>query len=165
MLELSRFQSDRLLLYPEPISIQDVAEQTIEKIKRQSPSHQFTMEFSENLPDIRADQLRLERILYNLLENAAKYSPENGEVQVTAYLDGDYVVVGVSDQGEGISIDDHELLFDSFHRLKQHQRAGVTGTGLGLSVCRVLAEAHGGRIWVESEPGRGSKFFFSLPWR
>ena len=165
LLELSRSQASRLLLYPEPINIQDVAELVVESIRRQSPSHRFTVDFAPEIPPVRADQLRIERVLYNLLENATKYSPENSETRVSASLEDDYIVIGVTDQGEGISLEDQENLFDSFHRLQRHELASITGTGLGLSVCRILVEAHGGNIWVTSELGAGSTFFFSLPWR
>jgi len=165
LLELSRSQASRLLLYPEPINIQDVAELVVESIRRQSPSHRFTVDFAPEIPPVRADQLRIERVFYNLLENATKYSPENSETRILASLEVDYIVIGVTDQGEGISLEDQENLFDSFHRLQRHELAGITGTGLGLSVCRILVEAHGGNIWVTSELGASSTFFFSLPWR
>ena len=107
--------------------------------------------------------LRLERILYNLLENAVKYSPQGGEIKVSVKPDKEQLVIGVSDQGVGISPADQAKLFAPFQRLEESRPGGARGVGLGLLVCQRLVEAHGGRIWVESEPGRGSTFFFTLP--
>jgi signal transduction histidine kinase len=107
--------------------------------------------------------LRVERILYNLVDNAIKYSPNGGEVRIFARQDGDFLTMGVSDQGPGISRDDQARLFQSFERLGAIVSGSIQGTGLGLRVCRLLVEAHGGRIWVESEKGKGSTFFFTLP--
>jgi signal transduction histidine kinase len=115
------------------------------------------------LPQVYADPLRLERILYNLLENAVKYSPQGGKIRVSVRPEGEYLVIGVSDQGIGISPSDQAKLFAPFQRLEEFRPEGARGVGLGLLVCRRLVEAHGGRIWVESEPGRGSTFFFTMP--
>jgi signal transduction histidine kinase len=121
------------------------------------------IDFPKRLPPVRADQLRVERILYNLLENAVKYSPPGGEIRVFAKRERERLVIGVSDQGIGISLHDQAKLFGPFQRLEDSRLDGVKGAGLGLLVCRRLVEAHGGQIWVESEPGRGSTFFFTLP--
>jgi signal transduction histidine kinase len=107
--------------------------------------------------------LRLERILYNLLENAVKYLPQGSEIRVFAKRERERLVIGIADQGVGISLADQAKLFGPFQRLEQSRLDGVKGAGLGLLVCRRLVEAHGGRIWVESEPGRGSTFYFTLP--
>jgi signal transduction histidine kinase len=95
------------------------------------------------------------------VENAIKYSPRGGNVTVFAERDHSNVIIGVKDQGEGISPEDQAKLFRPFERLEKIGRVG--GVGLGLNVCRRLVEAHGGRIWVESTPGQGSTFFFTLP--
>ena len=162
-MELSRVQSDRLLLFTEPISVEKVIQGTIEEIKRHSSSHQFVLDLPDGPPSVHADQLRLERILYNLLENAVKYSPQGGEIRVFVQPGEEHLIIGVSDQGIGISRADKAKLFEPFQRLEDSRLAGVNGAGLGLSVCRKLVEAHGGRIWVESEPGKGSTFFFTVP--
>ncbi len=165
LVELSRSRANRLIIYPEPVAIDNIAETVIEAVKRLYPAHRFTIDIPSNIPPVRADQLRLERILYNLLENSAKYSSEQSEIRITANIDGNYVIIGVSDQGTGLSVDEQKTLFDSFQRLARHEESGIAGSGLGLSVCRVLTEAHGGRIWVESETGKSTTFFFSLPWQ
>ncbi len=163
LLELSRVQAQQLTLYSEPLMFDVVAQNAVEKIKRQSPGHRFRIELPGGLPIVIADSLRLERILYNLLENAVKYSPHDKEIRVFAKPEDDCLLIGVADQGIGISRNDQAKLFQPFQRLEQSVVNGVKGAGLGLLVCRRLVEAHGGRIWIESKPGRGSTFFFTLP--
>jgi PAS domain S-box-containing protein len=163
LLELSRVQADRLVLHAEAIDVKRVIQDAVEGIKRQSSRHQFVIKLPRKLPPIYADPLRLERILYNLLENAVKYSPQGGEIRVSAKQQKEHLVIGVKDQGVGISPSDQAKLFAPFQRLEEFRPEGARGAGLGLLVCRRLVEAHGGKIWVESKPGRGSTFFFTLP--
>ena len=163
LLELSRAQANRLLLHPEPINVRDTVQQAIEIISRQSSAHRYILNFPDDIPQVHADQTRVERILHNLLENAVKYSPEGSEIKVTAKPQGEYVMIAVTDQGIGISPEEQARLFRSFERLEEFRPTGTTGTGLGLVVCERLVEAHGGRIWIESEPDQGSTFSFILP--
>jgi len=165
LLELSRVQADRLFLHAEQVRVENVVEDVIDRIRQQSLPHRFVIDLPKGLPSVHADQLRLERILYNLLENAVKYSPQRGEISVFAKLETDRLVIGIADQGVGISLENQAKLFGPFQRLEESRLDGVKGAGLGLLVCRRLVEAHGGRIWVESEPGWGSTFFFTLPLR
>jgi PAS domain S-box-containing protein len=162
LLELSRVQAQRLVLHSEAIDVKKIVQEAVDKIKRQSATHKFVVNLPRRLPPVEADPLRLERILYNLLENAVKYSPPGGEVRVSAKPEGEQLVISVSDEGIGISPADQEKLFGPFQRLEKSP-SGVRGVGLGLMVCRRLVEAHGGQIWVESEPGHGSTFFFTMP--
>ncbi len=163
LLELSRAQAERLFLYTEPISIQDAIEETISKISRQSPAHQFSIDLPKGLPLVEGDSLRLERILFNLLQNAVKYSPPGSQTRVFAREEREQLVIGISDQGSGISPRDQARLFRPFERLGSSEPSSAKGIGLGLLVCKRLVEAHGGQIWVESEPGQGSTFFFTMP--
>ncbi|MFC1926062.1 PAS domain S-box protein [Chloroflexota bacterium] len=163
MLELSRARADRLVLYTEPVSIKNMAQNVVEKVRRQFSGHRFLIKVPRGIPSISADPLRVERVLYNLLENAAKYSPRGGEIGLIVRREKGYVVVGVADQGIGISPHDQAKLFGPFQRLEQPGQEAIKGAGLGLLVCRRLVEAHGGQIWVESEPGYGATFFFTLP--
>ena len=165
LLELSRVRADRLILSMEPVDVRDVVRDAVDKVKRQSTTHRFAIDFPRGLPLVNADRLRLERILHNLLENAIKYSPEGSRIQVSAREDDNNLLIGVSDEGVGISLHDQSKLFGPFQRLEEQRLSGTKGVGLGLLVCRRLVEAHGGRIWVESEPGRGSTFYFALPLR
>jgi two-component system sensor histidine kinase VicK len=112
-----------------------------------------------------ADPLRLERILYNLLENVAKYSPPGSKIKVPVKSEPERLVIGVSDKGRGLSPGEQARLFSPFQRLDNSKHELTRGAGLGLMVCRRLVEAHGGEIWIESKKGKGSTFFFTLPYR
>ncbi|MBI2851013.1 MAG: PAS domain S-box protein [Chloroflexi bacterium] len=163
LLELSRHQADRLTLAPESVDIGQVVGSVVDRLKGQSAIHQLTTDIPATLPGIRADRIRVERILYNLVHNGIKYSPSGGEVRIFAgQLHGD-LIVGVRDHGIGITPEGRERLFQSFERLNEAGGRTIAGVGLGLRVCQLLVEAHGGRIWVESTPGRGATFFFTLP--
>jgi len=163
LLELSRAQANRLLIRAEPVNVARIIQDTVEEIKRQSSAHQFILDIPKKLPTVYVDRLRLERILYNLIDNAVKYSPQGGEVRVSVKSEEERLVIAVSDQGIGISRSDQAKLFGPFQRLEELRLNGIRGLGLGLLVCRRLVEAHDGRIWVESDPGKGSTFFFTLP--
>lgn len=165
LLELSRAQANRLNLKYEPVNIEQLSKEQIDRVRMQ-PLHaarQFIADFPEKLPPVEGDRVRLERVLYNLIENAAKYSPGGGEIRVFARKEENGLLVGVKDHGIGISPENQAKLFQPFERLGQLPEGQIKGTGIGLVVCRRLVEAHSGRIWVEAEPGKGSTFFFTLP--
>ena len=164
LIELSRTQAKRLLLSPEPILIEKLAKDVITEIKEQSEQkNQFILDFPGDILPVEADPLRVKRILYNLIQNAVKYSPAGSEVKVFARQDLDYLIIGVKDCGAGISKADQAKLFQSFQRLGVASLGEIKGIGLGLMVCLRLVEAHGGKIWVESVPEKGSTFYFTLP--
>ncbi len=125
--------------------------------KNQSISYKV----SENLPAVMVDQDMIRRVVTNLLENASKYSPAGSHIEVGALRRGDQVHIWVQDHGQGIPATEHERIFDKFTRLKTEN--GPKGLGLGLAYCRLAVQAHGGKIWVESELGVGSRFVFTLP--
>lgn len=162
LLELSRTQAKRLLLFPEPVIVKKLAKDIVNKFKGQS-AHRFILDFPGEILPVEADALRVKRILYNLIQNAVKYSPDGSKVKIFARQKPDCIVVGVRDQGKGISAEDQLRIFHSFQRLGLDQSGRVRGSGLGLMVCLRLVEAHGGRIWVESKPGKGATFYFTLP--
>jgi PAS domain S-box-containing protein len=164
LLELSRAQAQKLTLYAEPTDIKKLVSETLKKIKRQSSSHQFATSIPDELPLIHADPLRVERILYNLLDNAVKYSPPGSKIEVRVKVEPKRLVIGVKDQGRGLSPSEQAKLFEPFQRLGQSGSKSVRGAGLGLMVCRRLVEAHGGEMWVESKKGKGATFFFTLPY-
>jgi len=162
LLELSRYRAQRLTLRVEPVNIENIAWRVINELKKQCKQG-FVVDVPEGLLSPLADPLRIERILYNLAHNATKYSPSDSEIRIFAKQDEEHVVVGVCDQGVGISTADQARIFDAFERLDRSWDSERAGTGLGLVVCQRLVEAHGGRIWVESELLKGSTFFFTLP--
>jgi signal transduction histidine kinase len=119
------------------------------------------LDLPEKLPPVSADPHRLERILLNLLDNARQYSPPDTPIRISAHQHNNAVVIAVADQGQGIPSEEMPHIFDRFYR-SSHQRKGV-GIGLGLYITKALVEAHGGRVWVESEVGEGSTFYLTLP--
>ncbi len=163
LLELSRHQAGQLQLFVESVRIEDIVHDVIEELKARGASQRFKVDLPDTLPLVKADALRVERILHNLLENAINYSPSDSEIGVTVSQEGNFIHVEVSDQGKGILPAEQGRLFEPFERLGRGQAYPPRGLGLGLVVCKRLVEAQGGRIWVESEPGRGSTFCFTLP--
>jgi PAS domain S-box-containing protein len=164
LLELSRVQAQQLILYLEPIDVKRLVRETLSKIKRQTTAHRFVTSIPDKLPSINGDPLRIERILYNLLDNAAKYSPPGSQIKVSVNAEPERLVMGVSDKGRGLSASEQTRIFGPFQRLENSRPDRARGAGLGLMVCRRLVEAHGGEIWVESKQGKGSTFFFTLPY-
>jgi len=162
MLELSRYQANRLQLEIDSVNIPEIAIGIIQRLKEQEAKQRFITEFSPDIPYVDADRLRIERVLNNLLENAVKYSPPSSEIKVSCRLDNDYLITEIIDQGEGISVEDQDKLFELFQRLGSTVRQ-TSGIGLGLVVCKRLVEAHGGWIKVDSTPGKGSVFYFAIP--
>jgi PAS domain S-box-containing protein len=165
LLELSRVQAQQLSLYSELIDVRGLIRETLTKIKRQGTGHRFVTSIPEKLPSINGDPLRIERILYNLLDNAVKYSPSGSQIKILVNVELDRLVIGVSDRGKGLSSSEQARIFGPFQRLENSRPDQARGAGLGLMVCRRLVEAHGGEVWVESRKGKGSTFFFSLPFR
>jgi PAS domain S-box-containing protein len=115
------------------------------------------------VPKAHGDCERTRQVLLNLLDNAIKYSPSGGRIEVGVAAAGDQLRFSVHDQGLGIPVGEQERIFDKFYRLDPDQRRGIGGTGLGLYICRELVQSMHGRIWVESEPGKGTIFAFELP--
>jgi PAS domain S-box-containing protein len=165
LLELTQAQSGRLMIHAEAINLSTLASGVVEQIKEQSESHRFVVSIPKKLPLLFADLVRLERILYNLVRNAVNYSPHGSEVKVFAKLQKEHIMIGVRDQGGGISTENQARIFQPFQRLGDPRQEVLRGVGLGLVVCRYLVEAHNGKIWVESKLGEGATFYLKLPIR
>jgi signal transduction histidine kinase len=163
LLELSRSQRSALNLSLNPCDIPEVVNTVVKKLEDKSSIHQLSTHIQDGLPLIPADALRVERILYNLVDNAVKYSPDGGPVDIKVLLKDNHLLCSVSDTGIGISGKNQQKLFRHFQRLDDQKGRQVEGVGLGLRVCKVLVEAHGGRIWLQSAPRSGTTFFFTLP--
>jgi PAS domain S-box-containing protein len=163
LLELSRYQSDRFALNAQPVDIGLVVRDIISRHYSESAIHRLSMDIPTSLPTVTSDPVRIDLIIHNLVDNAIKYSPEGGDVKVFVHFENNHIIVGVSDQGIGISTEDQSRIFQRFERIDAYKTHSIAGVGLGLRVCRILAEVLGGRIWVESSTGKGSTFYFSLP--
>jgi PAS domain S-box-containing protein len=163
LLYASRIQAGGLKLTTEPVALGPMAQHVAQMLSTISSRHTVEAHVTEDLPTVLADYERIEEVLLNLTENAIKYSPHGGRVEIAARATSDEVIVSVTDEGMGISADDRDRLFERFSRLDSRLVSQMKGTGLGLYICKAIVEAHGGRIWAEAAPGSGSRFSFSLP--
>ncbi len=163
ILESSLLDSGALRLEWQPVQLRRLALHVVDELGRLYPAHRIIVNLPENLPIVEGDSERIAQVLRNLLDNAAKYSPHGGIIVVQGERTEREVVVSVADQGIGISPEHLNRLFDKFFRVKSKETRRTTGSGLGLPIARALVEAHGGRIWAESQLGHGSRFYFALP--
>jgi len=164
LLDLSRMESGRLRLDKRPIDVGQLAQKVMDTMKMdiQPTQHRFVHDFPTIPLMAIIDPKRIEQVLRNLMSNAIKYSPGGGTITVGGRGDKRQLLVWVRDQGIGIHPQDLERVFDRFYRVENETTQRVRGAGLGLSVCQGILEAHGERIWVESTPGTGSTFYFTL---
>jgi signal transduction histidine kinase len=164
ILDLSKIEAGRMELevsaFDLPAAIDNALTLVRERAGRRSISLQTAID--PHLGQLRADERKLKQILLNLLSNAIKFTPEGGRIDVTAAPVGGFVQVAVSDTGIGIAAEDLDAVFEEFRQVGDADKK-AEGTGLGLSLCRKFVELHGGRIWVESRPGVGSTFAFTIP--
>jgi signal transduction histidine kinase len=164
-LESSIIDAGRIKLDYQPVRLNRLAAKVADEVGRLSPKHSLIVDFPADFPLIDADPERITQVIRQLLDNAAKYSPKGGIIIIQGVVVDDHVVISVADEGVGIDPKDLNHLFDKYFRAKMNLRNQnkITGTGLGLPISRAIVEAHGGRIWAESQLGQGSKFFFNLP--
>jgi len=165
LLMLSKMDADRLELELRRLPVEQLVAGCVETAQPRAVEKdlRLSVNLGKKLPDIAGDRRRLTEVLQNLLDNAIQYTPAGGQIMVSAERhDGD-VVFTVSDTGIGIPQADQPRIFERFYRVDVARSREVGGTGLGLSIAKHLMEAHGGRLWVESEVGQGSQFHFSVP--
>lgn len=163
LLDLSRIEAGALTVEKQPVPLGKLLRRAVGRARVKPSQHDFVLQVPARLPTVEADPRRLEQVLRNLLDNAVKYSPEGGKITLSATLEGGSVVVSVADQGIGIPPEEQGRVFERFFRAAGAARVSRRGAGLGLSICRGVVEAHGGRIWLESRVGRGTTVHFSLP--
>ena len=162
LLDVSRMESGTLRYEMEPMSIPEIVDSIVEVHTSLQASHAIAIEMPDGLPKTLGDRDRVRQVLINLLTNATRYSPENSTITVGAEpFDESYVRVWVRDEGIGISEEDQARVFSKFSMLPKPGWV-KKGTGLGLFITRGIVDAHGGRIWIDSEPGKGSTFSFTL---
>ena len=162
LLAMSRLEAGVLRMDLDRVELPPLIEQVLEEMQPRGEGHTLAADVPATLPTVWADGRRVRQVLHNLIENALKYS-SGGEVTVRARCEGNAVQVSVSDQGIGIAPDQLERIFERFYQADSATTRRAGGVGLGLSICKGIVEAHGGRIWAESTPGRGSTFHFTLP--
>ncbi|HSU13771.1 GAF domain-containing sensor histidine kinase [Longimicrobium sp.] len=162
LLDISRIEAGRLAIDPAPEAVGPIVREAIETHRGTAEEQGIEIGFrlDEPLPPVMADRDRVLQVLGNLLGNALKFTPAGGRVEVGACAEGDEVRWWVEDSGPGIPPEHLPHLFDRFWQARRSDRRGL---GLGLAIVKGMVEAHGGRVWAESEPGRGSRFQFTLP--
>jgi K+-sensing histidine kinase KdpD len=162
ILDMSRIEMGHVRIHLMPVAITVFIKKTLTTFERRAPTHRFELQISGRIPPVRADETQLAIILDHLLENAIKYSPEGGLIQVKVTSSDGQVIVSVCDQGCGIPADELENVFTRFYRGREQQSSKGHSLGLGLYITQKLVQAQGGEIWVESEPSRGTNFTFTL---
>ncbi|MCS7060903.1 MAG: ATP-binding protein [Anaerolineae bacterium] len=163
LLDATRVQSGNFRLTPVEMELDDLVRNVVRKFQSQTKRHTLIADVPADLPMVYADEARITQVLSNLLSNAIKYSPEGGEIRVSSTVTPKEVIISVSDQGPGISPEDQKHLFTRFFRANNALTRKTQGAGLGLYLSKAIIEAHGGRIWVESDGQHGARFSFSLP--
>jgi two-component system, OmpR family, phosphate regulon sensor histidine kinase PhoR len=165
LLMLSKMDAERLELEIRRLSVSQLIESCLETAQRRAAEKDLRISVNapERLPDIAGDRRRLAEVLQNLLDNAIQYTLPGGQIVLSAATAGEEVVLTVSDTGIGIPQADQPRIFERFYRVDVARSREAGGTGLGLAIAKHLVEIHGGRLWVESEIGQGSRFHFSVP--
>jgi signal transduction histidine kinase len=164
ILDLSKIEAGRMELAPAPFHLPSALENAVTLVRERAVRHGITLqvEIDPRLDEIVGDERKVKQVLLNLLSNAIKFTPEGGRISLKAARPDGVVEIAVTDTGVGIAPEDQAAIFEEFRQVGSDERKRE-GTGLGLTLAKKFVELHGGRIWVESEPGRGSTFTFTLP--
>lgn len=165
LLDISRIESGRIVLEKIAVDLPGLAREMADSLKNKFEEKKIALElnFGQGVPQVTADPKYIRQVYMNFLTNAIKYTPDNGMVTVSIYQDGDKLISEVADNGIGILEADKDKIFGKFFRGENVKQITADGTGLGLYLVRDILEASGGKVWFESQEGKGSKFFFSLP--
>ena len=165
LLELSRLESGDVPLERERVALAPLVAQVVSEIEVARSDRRVRLDDAvpQDLPPVFADRERVHQVLFNLLDNAVRFTPTGGLVTVTASAHNGSIDVAVADTGPGIAAEHLPRVFERFYRVDASRSRDDGGTGIGLAIARSVVEAHGGRIWAESEPGKGSTFTFELP--
>ena len=166
LLDISRIESGRIQMDQAPISFLEIVTQRIEEIRPQADekSIRLVLTAPESVPEVLGDEARMGQVFTNLIGNAIKFTPDNGEVSVKVEADGNLLHVEVIDTGPGIPPEERQKIFDKFYQLSDISTRQQGGSGLGLSISKSIVEAHGGKLWIDDgNQGKGSNFQFVLP--
>jgi len=167
LLDISRIESGRMGMKVDKVHISKIAQDAVDIVSVQAKEKTVDIDISYDFPEkadyIWADESQIERVFLNLLSNAIKFTPHGGRISIKIANKPDYMQADVADTGIGIKDKDRQRIFDEFYRVDNPENQREKGTGLGLSLTKHIVEAHKGKIWVTSEPDKGSTFSFILP--
>lgn len=166
ILNVNKIERGGITINMQPIDWAALLEETVNELKSRAHEKQIELIYekpTQAIPSIMADKVRIKEVLINLITNAIKYTQETGEIKVSAEIKNNDVITHVKDNGPGIAKSAQNYLFSKFYRVNSHLEQTNKGNGLGLYISRAIIELHHGRIWVQSEVGKGSEFSFSLP--
>jgi len=163
LLDLSRLDAGRLPIQLKACSLQEILLEASPQLKVLTDGKQLTTHIPENLPLVFVDGKRIAQVLVNLVGNAATYSPNGTEVNISASIRGNFVQVNVNDVGPGIPPSERKRAFEAFRRGVSEETGSAKGAGLGLAICKGLVEAHGGRIWIRKKASPGTTVSFTIP--
>ncbi len=163
ILQSAKLEAGALKIEKEPVLLPKISQKVVDENVRWAKNHKFILRFPPSFPVIEADARCIEQVVRNLAENAVKYSPDGGDIVLSGDVKDDEIIFSISDQGVGIPVQYQDKIFERFFRVDSRLTRTTTGSGLGLSICKGHIKAHGGRIWFESTPGKGTTFYFSLP--
>ncbi|MCD8739146.1 ATP-binding protein [Mucilaginibacter roseus] len=161
-LNVSRLEAGKIQLNKEPFELNKLIAETIEDASAGTLTHSLIFEPTQDIT-VAADRDKINSVVYNLISNAVKYSPNANEVKVKSYVNNDSAVVSITDKGMGVKHEDQEKLFDRYYRVEGNHMKNIAGFGIGLYLSAEIVKRHCGEIWVQSEPDMGSTFSFSLP--
>jgi two-component system sensor histidine kinase KdpD len=162
LLDLSKIEAGALPLDCDWVELAVLVDDTIKDFERLHSGCRTEKVLEPNLPLHYIDGTRFGQVLWNLLENAYKYSGQGSPIRIEAYTRNHEVFISVADRGPGIPQGERERVFQRFYRLQREQRMHTQGSGLGLAICKGIIEAHGGRIWIEDREGGGSIFLIAM---
>jgi len=162
LLDASRLQAGALPLEMDQVALDALARRVASRFRTQTQAHEIVVNFPPDFAVVEGDPGRLEQVLNNLVSNGIKYSPEGGRIEISGRVLPNEVVVTVSDQGKGITFEEQPRVFERFFRGERDRHQRAPGAGLGLYLVKAIVEAHGGRVWVESNPGEGAAFSFAI---
>lgn len=163
--ELSLAEAGQITLDKEPINIGEMVSESISNLMISSGEKNIDIvkDIPTNLPLAFIDEGRIRQVMRNLLDNALRYTPDNGNIMIRAIIRQDWIEISVSDSGSGIAPEDIPYIFDHFYKADRSRSRKYSGSGIGLALVKQIIELHGGRVWAESKPGVGSTFHFTIP--
>jgi two-component system sensor histidine kinase KdpD len=160
LLQMTRLESGKIQIEKEWQPLEEVVGTTLLRLETLLANHPVKTDLPDDLPLVFIDSILIEQVLVNLLENAIKYTPPGSRIDLSAWAEGQEVIVEVADRGPGLPPGEEERIFDKFYRVHPTDAGSI---GLGLTICRAILEAHGGRIWAANRAGGGAVLRFVLP--